>query len=188
MADMTLNINFPREISEDEHREFLEELGTRLQGRMQENFSDRAEGEWKPRRVPNIAGIITDLEKGPRIKDPRFSEDVTGVDTGRLMGSFSPRGIIDMNDLTVSVGTNVEYAESFHFGIPSRLELSAIVQRNMRIWQHRNRDKMNKHNLWWIMSRKAKTVIINPKPRPLLTEQQARRIAQEIMDEMYGRP
>lgn len=70
--------------------------------------------KWPPRRVPNVAGIIRDLQEGGEPKKRRFEEGQTNVDTGRLRGNFDVR--IDEAKATVTLANFSPYASAVHEG------------------------------------------------------------------------
>ena len=93
----------------------LARIGRMVANRAQAAFRLQKRGEdiWPPRGVPNIAGILSDLEKGSSVKKRRFDDRPAGVDTGRLRQSIAWT-IIDST--TVEIGTVVEYASKIQFG------------------------------------------------------------------------
>lgn len=126
----------------------LEEIGVFLTSEAQAAFRSqgwRGGTAWPPRMVPNIAGILKDLQTSANLKRRRLQARPALVDTGGLRGSFD--FLVDAEEGSVQVGTNHPAAASMHFGIastipgagrgssardPVRKNLFMLLQRNPR--------------------------------------------------------
>lgn len=102
----------------------------------QRSFEDQRMGSipWKPRAVPNIAGIVSDLNSGREPRANRFVDQPTLIDTNTLLNSLAHQVI---SDEVVEVGTTVPYGETHQLGGESEVpELTeggrAILKRWMR--------------------------------------------------------
>lgn len=93
----------------------LQRIGAMMTNKSQKAFKDqgRPEGTWAERGVPNIAGILSDLERGSGIPDRRFESRPALIDTRRLENSISWQII---SRTAVEIGTNLEYAPKLHEG------------------------------------------------------------------------
>ena len=93
----------------------LDRAGRYLVAKARDAFSKQGrdgKGAWVPRGVPNVAGILSDLERGGSIAERRFEARPAGMDTGRLRAAcfYEVRG-----DYVV-VGSRVPYAKKFQDG------------------------------------------------------------------------
>lgn len=86
----------------------LNAIGAYLTARSQRAFRDQAfDGNaWRPRSVPNIPGIVNDLNKGGQPKARRFQATPVLTDTGHLRRSITWQ----VSGNSVLVGTTLEYA------------------------------------------------------------------------------
>jgi phage gpG-like protein len=94
----------------------LKRIGALLTSRVQKRFSTQEfDGRaWPPPMVPNIPGILSDLDRGVSVKSSRFQAGPALKDTGRLMASINWQ--IASED-SVEIGTNIEYAKFHQFGL-----------------------------------------------------------------------
>lgn len=95
----------------------LDEVAVLLMSEAQAAFRNqgwRGGTPWKPRRVPNVAGLVLDLQETGEVKDRRLDANQTGVDTGRLRGDFDTR--VDVEDGSVTLSNYTHYASDFHEG------------------------------------------------------------------------
>jgi phage gpG-like protein len=108
----------------DNAREALAGIGAFLVSQSQRAFKLQRFGveEWPARLVPNVPGIVRDLNSGSPPKARRFQDRPALVDTGNLRNSITfqvqpPNAVI--------VGTSVEYA-SIHQtgGVTKPIELN----------------------------------------------------------------
>lgn len=83
----------------------------------------------------NIAGAIEDLRSGTRIKARRYQNRPAGRDTGDLAGRVN----YEVAGNSLHVGSDVPYADRFHYGGQSTQAISAIVRDNLRQMLRRKR-------------------------------------------------
>jgi len=111
----------------------LKAVGVHLSSQYQRAFDRQGlkrRDEWKPRGVPNKAGIISDLNKGGKtVKQRRLEPRKALIDTNRLRGSISWRQI---SDTSIEVGSNVPYASVHNFGGESEVPVTAQAQTTLR--------------------------------------------------------
>lgn len=99
----------------EEIRPALEEMKAYLESQYIEAFEVQGRAtKWKPRSVPNTAGIIRDIESGGTIKPKRFDSFPALEDTGEL--KISAASDTEIRGKTILWGTNVPYAVDQHFG------------------------------------------------------------------------
>ncbi len=100
---------------EDRKRIALVRIGAFLVIRAQTAFDEQQRGdfEWPERSVPNIAGIVSDCERGGSIKERRFQERPAGIDNGILRASVA-WDLVD--ESSVQVGVNLDYGSLIQFG------------------------------------------------------------------------
>ena len=113
----------------------LKQIGVILVASSQKAFDDQKFGdiEWDE-RYPNqdepklnLAGALSDLNKGSAIKARRFVARPAGVDTGTLRRSVAFR-VNETRD-EVEVGSTVEYAGKFHGGGESTQAVTGTARR-----------------------------------------------------------
>jgi len=125
-------------LSPQESEEILEGIGALLVARFTRSWRVKKSpsGEsWPDRMVPNVPGIVADLNAGRNPKSRRFNTGQTLVDTGNLRRSitFSVRGD------TVVIGTQVSYAPVQNEGGTTRSTLTATGRRQLTRWLRRER-------------------------------------------------
>ena len=99
----------------------------------QRGFRDQKRGHfaWAPRRVPNLPGMLSDFERGPRVKPRRFDERPALIDTGMLRQSHAwKRRSAD----SILVGTAVDYADLHQQGGTSTVIVTSTMKRNLWTW------------------------------------------------------
>lgn len=136
----------------------LDDIGGLLTSEAQMAFRNqgwRGGTAWPPRQIPNVAGIVRDLERGGQPKRRRFQDVETLVDTGRLRGSFNHR--IDLEALTVTVSTEVPYASTMHEGGKSGPFLGAAKGSKIRapLWRFLKANVQWKKQLGWLFGVKT---------------------------------
>jgi hypothetical protein len=87
---------------------------------------------WPPRHVPNAYGIIRDFAGGSGAPRPhRFDDRPALKDTGNLSRSFS----FVINGMTVSWGSDKDYAERLHKGGDIESEkITPTIQKSLGAW------------------------------------------------------
>jgi phage gpG-like protein len=123
---------------------FLKRVGVMMKGRAQSTFKEQGRDgvKWKPRGVPNVIGIIRDMEAGRKsIPVRRFEARPAGMDTRLLNRSvaYELRG----KD-TVAIGTTIGYASDFQKGGTHTVRISSIARNNLRTLVERARAKLKK--------------------------------------------
>lgn len=131
---------------------------------------------WPMRGVPNVAGIVRDLERGgTTLKNRRMQRQPVLMDTGRLRGSISMR--IDTERQSVEVGTNVPYARTHQRGgqsiLPGASEAHPQIRKNLSTMLRKlsgdRKDELRKA-LGWLFNvdnftvRVPKRPIVEPTP------------------------
>ena len=134
---MTANvsINFDKEDFEAARRRFedkrpiLTALGLVLLNKSQNAFKKQRFGKsrWRARSVPNVAGIISDLNRGANPPARRFQGRPALVDTGRLRNSIAMKVGTD----GVEVGTKVKYAADHEQGKTITIRLTKAGKTNL---------------------------------------------------------
>jgi phage gpG-like protein len=116
--------------------------------------------QWAPRRVPNIAGALSDLAKSGTIKARRFSPRPALVDTGALRQSISYalRG-----KKSITFGSNLAYANRMQEGGASTFQISPTVRKNLANWLRKN--KGQRANFGWIFNAGGE-VTVTARARP----------------------
>ena len=101
----------------------LQKIGVLMQRKAANAFRAQKRGSfaWPERMVPNVPGIVADLNKGANPKARRFVGRPALTDTGRLKGSIT----FDVRGDSVVVGTSVPYAKTHNEGGSSTVTLTA---------------------------------------------------------------
>lgn len=107
----------------------LELVGEVAVSRARARFREQRFGgaEWRPRSVPNLAGIVSDILAGRTPHDDRFTSRPAAIDTGRLRDSIASRVVGYGADAEVEVGSTLEYAGLIQHGGESRLPVTGAV-------------------------------------------------------------
>lgn len=113
-------------------------IGTVMLAGSQAAFANQRFGAvvW-PERYPNqpageklnLAGAVSDLATGPRIKSRRYDARPAGRDTGDLMGRLTAQ----VRGGLLEVGSDLPYATRFHAGGESRITITPQIKRNLGI-------------------------------------------------------
>lgn len=77
---------------------------------------------------PSILGAVADLEKGPEIKDSRFTDRPALVDTGALRRSIT----YIAGKKTVRLTSHLPYAQLMNDGGPASLPVTVTVKNNLK--------------------------------------------------------
>jgi phage gpG-like protein len=123
---------------------FLKRVGAMMKGRIQSTFKDQGRDgvKWRERAVPNVIGIIRDMEAGRKsIPVRRFEARPAGIDTRLLNRSiaYEVRG-----ENTVTIGSTVNYASDVQEGGTHTVRVSSIARNNLRTLVERARAKLKK--------------------------------------------
>lgn len=109
----------------------LDKIGALLATKAKKAFREQRRGGnvWPPRMVPNVPGIVKDLNKGASIKARRFNPRPALVDTGILRNSIT--WLVGSSGRSVTVGTNVPYASRHNEGGSSVITLTGEGRKNL---------------------------------------------------------
>jgi phage gpG-like protein len=169
----------------------MKQVGEMMRGRMQNAFAEQSRGRflWRERKVPNIMGIIDDLEKGPRVKDRRFNPRPALKDTGALERSFGAgqRNVEMPTKLRVEIGTPVEYAPTLNVGGTSEKKVTRQVKKNLSIYLKRMRKKKGglsdqAKKLGWLFRKDSVKVDIPARPFAIITQVDMKDIVKTTKD------
>ena len=139
--------------------------------------------KWEPRSVPNLPGIIRDLEKGGNISKRRFDPRPALIDTGRLKNSGATRIVGD----TIYWGTNVPYAGLHQWGGTSEFESYIPAKKNdLKIQAAVRQLKKKGYHKEALMLTRRKRWVIKVPARPFLelTEEDYLTFQEIIAEEM----
>lgn len=134
-------------------QEILDGLGAVLTGRFQDAFREqRTPGgsPWPARMVPNVAGIVLDLNNDSTPKSRRFDARPAGRDTGKLVNSLTWKA----TSASVVIGSALPYASRVNNGGKSTLSLSGVGRRRLAIWlRSLPREERRELGLGWLFSK-----------------------------------
>lgn len=107
----------------------LRAVGALLVLQAQRAFREQRKGgiRWRPRAVPNVAGIVADLARGANPPSRRFTPRPALVDTGSLRRSITFRVVGN----TVEAGSNLSYASLQQEGGTSTLPVTDRVRKGV---------------------------------------------------------
>jgi len=115
-------------LSED-NQDLLEELAFYFADQIRLNFDLQGRGDpWPPRQVPNIAGILDDLNRGNPIRDSRFEDRPALVDTSALRNSIF--GTVQGKQ-SIQIGANLDYADLMLKGGERTIPITPTARRNL---------------------------------------------------------
>lgn len=158
--DLTLKIDVaPLQERLANLRPLLTEIGVTLTAKSQESFRKQGYGrtKWPGRMVPNVAGIVGDLNRNMRPPKRRFQPRPALVDTGKLRQSIS----FQVGQTDVVVGTNLEYAAQQQEGGVSKVRLLKSSRKALAELL-RERPELRK-DLGWLFSKPKFEVKIRPR-------------------------
>jgi phage gpG-like protein len=121
----------------------LKRIGSLVTSRIQNRFTTQVDvdgKEFPERMVPNIPGILEDLERGSGIKDRRFQPRPVLLDTGNLRWSISWK--LSGSD-SVEIGTAVDHAKYHQFGLERIIKITDVMKEGIRgmLMKFRKREK-----------------------------------------------
>ena len=133
----------------------LKQIGAMMVAESQRAFKLQKFGKhkWDARAVPNVYGIISDFHQGRRKPVARRFEDRPALrDTGRLAQSIA----FKVSGMSVTVGSNLDYAGTLHAG--GKIESKPInSQVRQLLWKWLKRaGKAWKNDLGWLLNKKFK--------------------------------
>lgn len=130
----------------DDPTPYLKQVGALFLATAQESFSKQGlTSKWPERLVPNIPGIIRDLEHSTSIKGRRWEGRPANIDTGLLKKSLSPTVQLPLPRKTgqaraeVTIGTVVPYATKLQEGGKETIPITANVRKNLAALLRRER-------------------------------------------------
>jgi len=98
----------------------MRRLGFLIQTRAKKAFQDQKRGPfvWKPRHVPNVPGILSDLREGrTEIPARRFEPRPAVVDRGRLLADVAAQSAVTVEGQNVvRVGSRLPYSAIQQYG------------------------------------------------------------------------
>jgi phage gpG-like protein len=166
----------------------LERVRVLMVGRTQHAFDTqgRPGSTWKPRRVPNVAGILKDLERSAATPPRRrFEPRPAAIDTGALRASITGRIV---GTESVEYGSKLAYADSVQLGKAGRVEITPTARRNLAALVKRRRDLQK--SLGWLFNergrpaRPRRAIATHPPARPfVLFTVDDRKAVQQIVRE-----
>lgn len=117
-------------------RPTLRRMGALMQAESQRSFQAQSYGgeRWPARYEGqsepfiNVAGALSDVSRGRKIRDRRFDRRKALIDTGTLRGSMTFRL---KGAKSVSVGSTVPYASKHLFGLESRQAVTDIARQTL---------------------------------------------------------
>jgi phage gpG-like protein len=182
LGNLNKNLKHPSRI--------INQIGEMMRSRMQRSFAEQSRGQysWKARGVPNIMGILSDLERTSGInKSRRFEPRPALMDTSNLLKSFGKgKNNIEMpSKFKVDVGTPVEYAPKLNVGGESKKDVTSGIKKNLGIYLKRLRGQARRSvtngkkqmlndrikGLGWLFGRTSVTVKIPARPFAIITQQ-----------------
>lgn len=123
---------------------FLKRVGAMMKGRVKGTFTTQGRDgiNWKPRGVPNVIGIIKDMEAGRKsIPKRRFEARPAGIDTRLLSRSIN---YAVEGTSAVAIGSVVSYATKVQEGGPTTVRVSSMARNNLRGLVEKARKKIAK--------------------------------------------
>lgn len=133
----------------------LKQIGAVIVAESQRSFREQQHGQdkWVPRAPVNVYGILADFTKGSKPPARRFERRPALRDSGRLANSIAFR--LD-GRMTVTIGTNLDYAPVLHFGGPIESEpVTGPVRRALWKWLKPKGSEL-KAQLGWLLNKKFK--------------------------------
>lgn len=124
----------------------LIDIGTIIANNAQDSFQQQSfDGSPWPVRYPgqappklNIAGLISDFQRGIAPKSIRFTDRPVGIDSGALMRSLTPAKAVQVSGRTLMVGSNLPYALKFADGGTSSQIISPAIKRKIKSFIKKN--------------------------------------------------
>ena len=162
-------------------RPALAEIGVEMLASAEKSFRVQALGtkRWPGRGVPNIAGIISDLNRGATPPKRRFESRPAGIDTGKLRQSIG----MTLTQTSVKVDSRLTYSKKYQEGGKSTLTLTKTGKESLKRFLADRRDLSK--SLGWMF--RQNRVTINQKARPFLgITKELRQNAIEILEDHIG--
>ncbi len=163
MSDSPIqNLKTALDYSSPSFRRAQKRIGAMMVDRTVGSFRAQARGgiAWPDRRVPNIAGILTDLMRRPKPKDHRFYTRPALIDNGTLMRTI----VSEISGRAVTFGSRQEYASRMQRGEPTTIVVTSVVQRRLIKFLSRYPGKFYRTELGWLLKRSGKGAVKDNKP------------------------
>lgn len=166
----------------------LKKVGLWLVRATQQAFRAQARGMfgWKKRRVPNIPGVLRDMERGITVPGRRFKDRPALVDTGMLRNSIAYEFV---NPTTIRFGTNLPYAAVHQRGGVSKIRLMPVMLTNLAIWLRSQQGEKWRDSFGWVFSKKPGSTLsfrVAKRPFVLVSEGDRAEIRRIIADQIAG--
>lgn len=155
-------------------------LGAIMLAQAQRKFDQQgsSESRWPPRAVPNLAGILSDLNAGRTPPARRFDDRPALVDTGTLRRSLAVEVVRLGTTVEIRVGTNVPYADDLQRGATREIPITADAR--ARVPEVMRRHPEHAERLARLL--KGETLKIQIPPRAFLdvTDEDADELEEEL--------
>ncbi len=140
-------------------RPLLTEIGVTLAAKSQESFKKQGYGrsKWPGRMVPNVPGIVGDLNRNMSPPKRRFQPRPALVDTGKLRQSIS----FQVGAADVVIGTNLDYASQQQMGGLVKVRLLKSSRKALADLLRKRPDLRSQ--LGWLFSKPQFEVKIRPR-------------------------
>lgn len=170
-------------------RPILVGIGVYLTARAQEAFVQQRRGNvrWKPRRVPNVAGIVADLRVGRDPPKRRLDPTPALVDTGRLKSELKSR-VTGKN--VVEIGTNLPHASKLQFGGKSTQPVPPSVKDALRRLLKKSPWREFDLELEWLLDPDVTTLTTDVPARPFVmwTRDDGKAVNKMVLAAFTGKP
>jgi phage gpG-like protein len=160
----------------------LKRIGAMVASRSQARFNEQKgpDGEeWPERAVPNIPGILDDLQWGASVKSRRFDARPVLLDTGRLRQSINWQ-LLSENE--VEIGTNIPYAADHQFGAEREIQITPTIHTNLMAWLRTTVGRPWKPWLSWLLGETSIEFSIIPREFLGISDEDAEDIRQIVID------
>jgi len=164
-------------------RALLKQMGAMMESASQEAFTLQRLGdiEW-PHRYPNqgepfvnVAGLVSDLNRGATIKERRFQRRPALQDTGQLGASIRSRVV---SDDRVEVGTPLERGATHQYGLTSQQPITPEAKKGLSKWLLSDQGRPFQKKLSFLLMPARRTLDTQVVERPFLG------ITDELEDDM----
>lgn len=176
---------------------FLKRIGAMMVGRVKSTFKNQGRDgvKWRERAVPNVIGVIRDMEAGRKsIPARRFESRPAGRDTGLLQRSIAYR---IANERIVEIGSTLNYATDVQQGGQRVVRISSVARNNLRVLVEKAKKKIAKGTattkdqmiamLGWLLFRSSFKAKVPARPYVFFSDLDKSDIAREAA-RYFGRP
>lgn len=168
MVAAPIDIEVPPDLQPEEWEEFLGTVGAEFVAYLKERFEPE-NNDWPQTHFPRIAEFVADLDDG-HVRDRSMTEEhQTGVGTGHLRNTIwhdisQAWAGNSVGDGEITLGFAAPYAERFHFGGTSIVEIDQRGLRRAYATQPRVREFIKKHRLGWLFAKTSFTMTQGARP------------------------